>query len=638
MAFGWGGDLHLFWMLNFLAQSGVVRPDNFYEEAAELVKALPASRDFQPLTDRSMETLLGKVRQSVAGKQVRFGSRMVDPIYTPTNDYLVNTFQITPEEEKQCLTIHSRVERARRYELKKERQKEKRAEVRAAKAQSLHISASDILVGAVPEDEAAKRRFYRERKKRGLEVPRFIPQIPANLTKNSKSSLAPKDSLCIITANKNAVSTQDLLAMRAERRSRESREAERRAKERLRRVEVMLEKEYGMSDLMSAAMNDETARKIADLTEKVIKLESTGNMSYSGHDYAVIYEDLCKNKGQAEADSILQTTLERVNALLATERPSPAVSPAKVSPAEAEPSAAPSPSKPRSSTLNGLLARSTPKSAAPPAKPAASAAKGAPPAPSVPDASGAKPKVSGLASLLERSEGLPDAPEGAFNTGGEAIYEDLSGEPEDKKGGRTARGSARPQAAVGGSSFEASALNKRKKSLPPELRGKSGAVPDAGTAPKWTAPKEVDKLPPGSKYTEEEWNLARAKNGGCYVFEYWSLAPDGTVFSTLMQRPIPENAINTDGPLHLFNDGIVLPEGVKEVPAQAGHKYCTIEMHNRFYRIYHPKGHLSYEAFGGGGFGKMSFTDKEPEVKVSKEQEKPKEAQGEAEVATMEIG
>lgn len=125
-------DLTMLWMVNFLAQSGVVNSGNFYREVDGLMRAfdnadLPGPRGFEnPRTSGALATLHKRVKASEEGHQVRFAGALWDPIYTPSNDYLINLFGITPDEMRDLSTIIDSAEKRARADRKVEGRAQRR--------------------------------------------------------------------------------------------------------------------------------------------------------------------------------------------------------------------------------------------------------------------------------------------------------------------------------------------------------------------------------------------------------------------------------------------------------------------------------------------------------------------------------
>lgn len=101
----------LFYTVNFLALSHQITPATFYFEAAAI------AHEIDPMwTIRSAElqTVYSKMKDYLAGKTVEFNGRTYPALYTPTNDTLINVFDITSEEQKQLKTIIDGTEHRRR--------------------------------------------------------------------------------------------------------------------------------------------------------------------------------------------------------------------------------------------------------------------------------------------------------------------------------------------------------------------------------------------------------------------------------------------------------------------------------------------------------------------------------------------
>jgi transcriptional regulator with XRE-family HTH domain len=110
-------DMFHFWMMSFLAHSEIISVENFFNEARELSKAM-SSRGFDPINDGYLQTLYQKVKQRSAGQKVEFRGVKYDPVYTPSNDYLIEVLCITDEEMRSLRTIISSSEKLRRSDAK----------------------------------------------------------------------------------------------------------------------------------------------------------------------------------------------------------------------------------------------------------------------------------------------------------------------------------------------------------------------------------------------------------------------------------------------------------------------------------------------------------------------------------------
>ena len=139
-------DLALFWMVNSLAHAGVVSSANWNEEIKELLRAFPrVGEGFDPLKDGSLSTLNRRLKNTEAlreqiaqGLDPQTNVSTEDLLYRPTNAYLIETFDISPEEQSRLKTIIDAQERQRRRDAKapgraerRQRRQELRERVRA---------------------------------------------------------------------------------------------------------------------------------------------------------------------------------------------------------------------------------------------------------------------------------------------------------------------------------------------------------------------------------------------------------------------------------------------------------------------------------------------------------------------------
>jgi hypothetical protein len=110
-------DLTLFWMCNFLAQSKILDPSNFESEVHELVKCFPG-QDFRPLEEQSLSSLYRRLEKSAKGEKISFNGREYSCLYTPSNDTLINLFEITSDEQRGLNTIIDSREKCMRADAK----------------------------------------------------------------------------------------------------------------------------------------------------------------------------------------------------------------------------------------------------------------------------------------------------------------------------------------------------------------------------------------------------------------------------------------------------------------------------------------------------------------------------------------
>jgi hypothetical protein len=112
-------DMSLFWMANFLGLSGVVTPGNLDSEILDLAASFEGfGRDFRPVQDGSMSGLRERLAGRAAGRRTVFRNVEFDPLYTPTNEHLIDLFEISAEEQLRLSTIISDREKLRRADLK----------------------------------------------------------------------------------------------------------------------------------------------------------------------------------------------------------------------------------------------------------------------------------------------------------------------------------------------------------------------------------------------------------------------------------------------------------------------------------------------------------------------------------------
>lgn len=123
-------DFTMFWMCNFLAHARVITSRNWEREVRDLLRAFPA-KGFDPVAERSLSTLVKRIEVFEEGKRVRVGAREIHPLYTPGNEYLIETFDIQPHEMPDLKTIVSHEEKRRRADLKNPGRSQRRETRRA---------------------------------------------------------------------------------------------------------------------------------------------------------------------------------------------------------------------------------------------------------------------------------------------------------------------------------------------------------------------------------------------------------------------------------------------------------------------------------------------------------------------------
>lgn len=95
----------LFWTLNFFCFIRIVdNKEALLAEARALVEAIDPAWDFD---EHQLSTLLRKSIEHCDGKTIFYQGQYYPPLYTPTNDYLVDLFGITEVEQKELTSIHS---------------------------------------------------------------------------------------------------------------------------------------------------------------------------------------------------------------------------------------------------------------------------------------------------------------------------------------------------------------------------------------------------------------------------------------------------------------------------------------------------------------------------------------------------
>lgn len=200
-------DITLFWMTSFLALSNVITPHNLWHEVQALLRGFPLAPDFDPREGASLGTLVRRIQAHDRGERIAFRGRHYTPVYTPTNETLLNMLEITPDEQQTMLTIISGDEKLRRADLKvpgrAERRQERSAERKAAAtlraqghsirqiADALHRSPSTIS-GWLQEDPRAGQPYVEQRGRRACRRPQ-PGHGPAPGTAGGLSAFSPAE-------------------------------------------------------------------------------------------------------------------------------------------------------------------------------------------------------------------------------------------------------------------------------------------------------------------------------------------------------------------------------------------------------------------------------------------------------------
>ncbi len=118
-------DIMMFWMATTLAHAGVVTSENMNTEIGEMIGAF-SGPNFDPIGDRAMMSLVERLKEKEAGRVVHFKGGSYDPLYTPTNDHLIDVLSITQDEQQLLTTIIGGREKLRRADSKVEGRADRR--------------------------------------------------------------------------------------------------------------------------------------------------------------------------------------------------------------------------------------------------------------------------------------------------------------------------------------------------------------------------------------------------------------------------------------------------------------------------------------------------------------------------------
>ena len=142
----------LAYQMNFLALSRQIEPRTFFLEAKQVANAIDPTWGFH---NTDLSAIIGKFKEALAGKTVFFAGREYSPLYTPTNETLIDLFQITDDEQRQLKTIiSSNIKRERFNETREKKRREAgslaredyegRADARCERAQELRSQGLSI--------------------------------------------------------------------------------------------------------------------------------------------------------------------------------------------------------------------------------------------------------------------------------------------------------------------------------------------------------------------------------------------------------------------------------------------------------------------------------------------------------------
>jgi hypothetical protein len=123
-------DIHMFWMLNELAHAGVIRSQNWESEVRQLLHAFPRPDGYDPLSDGSMSSLKMRLDQHDKGVKFKWKGADVNPLYTPSNAHLIETFAITQAEMSSMRTLITPEVKGHRRRVRLDEKNEGRADRR----------------------------------------------------------------------------------------------------------------------------------------------------------------------------------------------------------------------------------------------------------------------------------------------------------------------------------------------------------------------------------------------------------------------------------------------------------------------------------------------------------------------------
>jgi hypothetical protein len=107
----------LFWLVNFLALSGATTPELMRYEAATLGKEIDPGWGYR---SEELSTVYYKMVNYCKGEKIEFKGRTYPPLYTPKNETLIDSFEITNDEMEWMHTIISREKANQRHQKREE--------------------------------------------------------------------------------------------------------------------------------------------------------------------------------------------------------------------------------------------------------------------------------------------------------------------------------------------------------------------------------------------------------------------------------------------------------------------------------------------------------------------------------------
>ena len=105
-------EVSLFWQINFLLLAEPGKLSDIWAECETLASQIDAGDGWYKNSDIS--TIYRKAKDMRDGLAVEYRGKQYSPLYTPRNTYLIDLFQITPDEEMKLQTIISSAEKYRR--------------------------------------------------------------------------------------------------------------------------------------------------------------------------------------------------------------------------------------------------------------------------------------------------------------------------------------------------------------------------------------------------------------------------------------------------------------------------------------------------------------------------------------------
>lgn len=550
-------DMFMFWMMSFLAHSEIVTVENFFDEAKELSRAM-SSDGFDPISDGSLRTLAHKVAQRRAGLKVEFRGAKFDPVYTPSNEYLIDVLDITDEEMRSLRTIISTQEKLRRADEKVLGRAERRQARIQWRVQAMAMIAEGTLSQAEIAAKVGVSRTQISRLAAGkLKTPGTVAMVMEKaglssdlerLRTRSAAGAGAGQGLCTqpsaigaATTDQRLVESTEAAAYEEIQRLSRATQAEQEAERQRRRQELEREREALMRQAVSTAQRLLQRVKEGAAGVGAAAPKSASNTEVEKPVCAMAIQEITmteKTPKKDDAGSRSRELLMKAKQAKASQEAGRASS--AVSGREPEPD--PVPAQPTASHQNADAMEGSPQLDAGPGQEAVVEAVVETPlaeAADTVDEPRGVPRRSPFAHLVARQEGSAPAPQapGARHAHSLEHHHDPEASDPGESAGQDAMSGPVVKPAVAGSKLTFEELARRGAARKEQLAQAERALMARGDSnlpadPPWDHPD----LPAGSRFSQEEWDQAR-ENGRYHVFEVHVSAQAGLV--QIEKAPVP---------------------------------------------------------------------------------------------------